>query len=322
MARCRHPQWAKTSLEAIMARIPSHPSHPGRTAAFTLIELLVVVAIIAVLIALLLPAVQKVREAANRAACLNNLRQLSIALHNYEHNYSGFPPSTRSSPTMSWVPPLLPFIEQQDIPYDRTLNWNHASNLPAIQTPLKVMICPSVPNANRRDPGTTMAAAGDYCSIHGVNSGFYTSNGFPPTSPANNNGVLLPNKSTRVLDISDGTSMTIIVVEEAGRPELWRIGKRIVGSSSSNAAWADPASEIGLDGSAPDGTGGGPVAGSSGTCVINCTNDNEVYSFHASGAHVAFADGSAHFIKISVDPQVFAALITRAGGEQISQSEY
>src|SRR5438128_9199184 len=124
---------------------------PWRTA-FTLIELLVVIAIIAILIALLVPAVQKVREAAARTQCLNNLKQLGLAIHNHHDTYKFFPPSATSqpfnagwAPTHGWGPFILPFIEQKPLfdQYQWTKNWFDPANQPVVTTPLAVMLCPS-----------------------------------------------------------------------------------------------------------------------------------------------------------------------------------
>ena len=277
--------------------------------AFTLIELLVVIGIIGILIALLLPAVQWAREAARRSACQNNLRQWGIAFHDHEIAREYLPAGFRyQSPKGTFVGDLLAYLERTDLHYDLKRDWDDPVNRPAIQTQLSLQLCPSAPRGRvGLDFPDLEAAAGDYTSTHGVNSGYCTMNGWPLYAPPDRNGVLVdvPTKSAA---IRDGLSQTFLLQEDAGRPELWRMGRRVNGSSI-NAAWADPDFEIALDGSDKLLVGGGQKMG---PCVINCTNDNEAYSFHGGGAYVLMADGSVHFIKDAIDIHAFAALTTKA----------
>lgn len=294
------------------------PRSPSRRA-FTLVELLVVIGIMGMLMSLLLPGVQKVREAASQVKCRNNLKQLAVALMNHEQTLGHFPEGYRfDPPTRSFVPPILPFIEAGNIEYDKAKNWDAKVNQAAAKTQMKLLYCPSAPGGYRVNYEVEFQpAVSDYTVYHGVNHGYCDMVGWPRYVPEDQNGAMTT-KVCHVRDIKDGTSQTFLLVEDSGRPELWRMGRRVEGSSSAGG-WSDPNLEIALDGSdtltAGRGQGYGP-------CVMNCTNDNEVYTFHTGGANFAFCDGSIRFIRDNVRNTVFAALVTRASGEIISPTDY
>jgi prepilin-type N-terminal cleavage/methylation domain-containing protein/prepilin-type processing-associated H-X9-DG protein len=284
----------------------------NRAVAFTLVELLVVVAIIGVLVGLLLPAVQKIRETAHGISCSNNLKQIGLALHSYHDSKNFLPASDTAIPTsQSWVPYILPYIEQEPLynQYNFNLNWTDV-NQTAVATPLKVFQCPSCPIQDRVDTTFTnpQPACGDYGATRGVSPLLVTVGLIP--APADFRGALYRNAKTQLTDITDGTSSTIMIGEDAGRPQLWNAGQLVPGGYASGGPWASP--NFTVNGSSYDGS-----ISNVGPCGINCTNNREFYSFHPAGANAVFADGSVHMLRANIPLTVLTALVTRSGAEVV-----
>jgi prepilin-type N-terminal cleavage/methylation domain-containing protein/prepilin-type processing-associated H-X9-DG protein len=318
-----------------MARLKTN-----RTAAFTLIELLVVIAIIAILIALLLPAVQKVREAAARTQCVNNLKQLGLALQNHHDVYKGFPyapynptlknPALASKPwagTQGWPTQVLPFIEQQNVwkLYNPNVNWDVKPNdgpTGPIATVIQNFICPSAPGggvAAARNIGNGRAPL-DYIALFNVDPGTAPFVGFASPTDAQEPtgmGVLGRNVRRKMTEVIDGTSNTFLLVEDAGRNQHWAMGKYLgqnVPDGPESGAWGNCC----LNGSISHIYGWNPTNNTlGGPCAVNCHNGGAIYSFHSGGANVLFTDGSVHFLNSSTALGVVVQLTTRARGEVI-----
>jgi prepilin-type N-terminal cleavage/methylation domain-containing protein/prepilin-type processing-associated H-X9-DG protein len=318
--------------------------------AFTLIELLVVIAIIAILIGLLVPAVQKVRESANRMSCTNNLKQVGMGLHGYHDANGVIPanirPAVNSTVRVRWATYILPYIEQDALwkRYNLTVNWSDPLNLPVTGTRVKTYECPSSPGGQKQDgapdttpPWSNIVANTDYAGIYGVHPNLGAGAGglnlVDAASVGITKGAISKTTGLRFADFTDGTSNTLFVTESAGRPDIYRNGKLAVAGSASarvnGGGWCRPASEIAfLLGTDATGTTKGGVSfinvtngidyiaeGGPASAFYGTDGTSQIYSFHSGGVNATLVDGSVRFISAATNIRTFARLVTRDGGE-------
>jgi prepilin-type N-terminal cleavage/methylation domain-containing protein/prepilin-type processing-associated H-X9-DG protein len=298
--------------------------------AFTLIELLVVIAIIAVLIGLLLPAVQKMRESASRASCQNNLKQIGLAMHGFESANGGLPPRRNMAvgQRRGWGPAILPYVEQASLGGNYRLDCEFFApeNAANIIVPLKIFTCPSVP-INPRTVPVSFTVSGVTVNSVGAAGDYFGANSFQSTLFGNQALVsnvtvtaMLDNVMRKITDITDGTSSTLLITEQAGRPDFYILGRRQASNTGQSAfnQWGPWAAfqvsrfqQFGADGITADGPGG--------NCTINCNNSQGPYAFHTGGTNAVFADGSVRFLRVGMHPNTLFAIVTCNGGEVIAE---
>jgi prepilin-type N-terminal cleavage/methylation domain-containing protein/prepilin-type processing-associated H-X9-DG protein len=295
-----------------------------RRAAFTLIELLVVLGIIGLLAGLLLPAVQRAREAANRARCANNLRQLALAAHQYHDTYRSFPTGfyrgpgrMRETKVLTLFVSLLPYVEQGNLErrWDYQRYGNNRGPYPtavAAQV-IDVAVCPSDalprPPVDRND----MSDSPEHWGLvsYGGNAGIRAT--VAPTK----DGVFYQDSAVRLADITDGTSNTLLFGERNHwDPNYDRLCPR--DPLGTNGWWAYPATEDLLLSAAA------PInylvpAGTTECSQIKRERLNAFGSRHSGGANFVMADGAVRFLPDATPVSLLQALSTRAKGEVISE---
>lgn len=324
-----------------------------RKSGFTLVELLVVIAIIGILIGMLLPAVQMVREAARRTACANNMRQMGLAIHNYESAHMQFPSAGQAKrggtgpnsgqnvfftdrgnlesfgdASHSVQTFILPFMEQNNVydlfniryRYDVGLTSRELSgvtNQEAAKTNIANFVCPSTGRGQSNDAegyGFT-----DYSAPVTVRPGLSGDPNQPRFKCALNG-----DSRRKIASITDGTSNTVALAEDAGRLDVDSGGFMIVKPESMDDgtianrrswAWADPDNAFNVDMLVNNNQSprGGPA-----DCpwsIVNCGPNEETFSFHPAGANVNFCDGSVHFLIANIDAVTFTAIMSKDGGE-------
>jgi prepilin-type N-terminal cleavage/methylation domain-containing protein/prepilin-type processing-associated H-X9-DG protein len=312
----------------------SHPARPVRSG-FTLIEILVVIAIIGVLVALLVPAVQSAREAARRTQCLNNLKQIGIALHHYQTDRNVFPPGYVSQQDnqgndlgagWAWASMILPQLDSQ--PLYNAINFRLPDTFPdnstACLTRANWFLCASdfpkeyipVPDQTGANVLATVSSA-NYIAMFG--------SGEIAAAPGKGNGMFYLNSSTRERDMQDGMTTTIAAGERSHNLSFVTWTARTIngwlpktspgdGGTGTNTPPADQAWSMVL----------GSVGLTSPPRTPNSQNAyvSDWWSKHPGGVHFLFADGSVKMLKDSINPTVFQALSTRKGREIVSGDDF
>ena len=295
--------------------------------AFTLIELLVVIAIIAILIALLVPAVQKVREAAARTQCINNMKQLALAVQGYHDVFKHFPlhqsPPAGTPPHQVqhfyWLFKILPYVEQDNV-QKVGQSPTAAAAIPAYATAVPTFLCPAdsrnLVTAKSTSGGITYAVT-SYLGVAGKNTNDIPDSGVIGGWQTSGDAINRP--KIRMTHITDGTSNTLMIAERP--PHATFTWGWWAGNDFDSTIWAVRIAgyQAYTTGAAPGPTGNCPAPHyfSQGDLIDRCHN-NHAWSFHSGGGNWAMCDGSVRFFSYSAGTMVIPALASRNLGEVVS----
>lgn len=320
---------------------------------WSLLEMVVVIAVIGLLLSLLMPAALMTRELARRNACQLQLRQLGLALQQFEQVRRVLPPGALVGPQTTpahqafdlvggpqhgWATFVLPYAEcwEWSSQYDWRVDWRDHANQVVREYRWKLLICPATPQADRWDMGQYevpdpsggggagklqrwRAAVGDYAPVTGVDTELAQWRLIDPATARSPRGVLSVNDLNSFTRVTDGLSQTLCLVEDAGRPLRYRTrGRWGLQLGSSGQVVGSKVTGAGWSDARSPFVMHGSVreeAGAVPDCAVNCSNDNEIYGFHRGGASGLMADGSVRLLAESLELRCAAQLVTREASE-------
>lgn len=318
-------------------------------------------AVVAMLIALLLPAVQKAREVAARMKCSNNLKNLGLACHHFEGVFGGLPPGVVNTTSTAYNHDLMEFTSQTSVPYTYSrhslltiilpfieqgnllavnegynfkISWSASANQSVSCARIPTFECPSVPVIHEINPKPSTWAkppmASDYWPITrgNNNASVWVGLGLAYPKVPGINAVLTANAKTRLMEITDGLSNTLMIGESGARHEGWVQGKKYNDLETTptwgiRGAWASETNNIVCAGTVGPITFAGATTSLSkittaddlkGALTINAWNQGELYSFHAGVCNVSMGDGSVRVLKENISMLVLQKLATRGDG--------